>query len=106
MRAPPESLRPITGMPSLRHWSWILQILRACARPSEPPSTVKSCEKRPTGRPSIRAKPVTTPSPGNFFEAIPKCVAECSTKMSVSSKEPSSTSIATRSRAVSLPAAC
>src|SRR6185295_9794336 len=106
MRAPPESLSPITGMPSFRLWSWILQIFFAWARPSEPPSTVKSCENTPTGRPSTRPKPVTTPSPGNFFDAMPKWVAECSTNMSISSKEPSSTRSAMRSRAVILPAAC
>src|SRR5579871_5706548 len=37
MRAPPESLRPITGAPFFMAWSRILQIFSACASESEPP---------------------------------------------------------------------
>ena len=44
MRAPPESLSPITGAPTFIAWSMILQILRAWASLSDPPNTVKSWE--------------------------------------------------------------
>ncbi len=53
MRAPPESLRPITGAPTFIAWSISLQIFSACASESEPPNTVKSCEKTNTRRPLI-----------------------------------------------------
>jgi hypothetical protein len=42
MRAPPESLRPITGAPLRAAMSMILQIFWACVSESEPPRTVKS----------------------------------------------------------------
>jgi hypothetical protein len=42
MRAPPESLRPITGAPFCIAMSMILQIFSAWASDSEPPKTVKS----------------------------------------------------------------
>ena len=45
MRAPPESLRPITGAPFFIARSMILQIFSAKVSDSEPPSTVKSCAK-------------------------------------------------------------
>ena len=64
MRAPPESLRPITGAPTFSAMSMILQILPACRSDSEPPNTVKSWEKTNTSRPLIVPDPVTTPSPG------------------------------------------
>ena len=51
MRAPPESLSPITGAPTLIAWSMILQIFSACASLSEPPKTVKSWLKTKTNRP-------------------------------------------------------
>src|SRR3990170_638748 len=51
-------------------------------------------------------QPVTTPSPGTLVSAMPKSVLRCSTNMSNSSKEPSSTRRSMRSRAVSLPRAC
>jgi len=53
MRAPPESLRPITGAPTCIALSMILQIFSACASESAPPNTVKSCEKTNTMRPLI-----------------------------------------------------
>ena len=53
MRAPPESLMPITGTPTRIAWSMILQIFSAWASESEPPKTVKSCEKTKTARPWI-----------------------------------------------------
>ena len=45
MRAPPESLRPITGAPVFSARSMILQIFCALASDSDPPSTVKSWAK-------------------------------------------------------------
>ena len=45
MRAPPESLSPITGAPFSIARSITLQIFFACVSLSEPPKTVKSCEK-------------------------------------------------------------
>ena len=68
MRAPPESLMPITGQPILAARSMILHIFSAMTSPSEPPKTVKSWEKTHTRRPSIVPWPVTTASPhGRFF---------------------------------------
>jgi hypothetical protein len=51
MRAPPESLRPITGAPTFIAWSMTLQIFSAWVSDSEPPNTVKSCENTKTRRP-------------------------------------------------------
>src|ERR671930_354602 len=45
MRAPPESLMPITGQPNFAARSITLQIFSANTSLSEPPKTVKSCEK-------------------------------------------------------------
>jgi hypothetical protein len=45
MRAPPLSLRPITGAPTFSAMSMILQIFCACRSDREPPNTVKSCAK-------------------------------------------------------------
>ena len=44
MRAPPESMIPMTGAPTLIARSITWQILLACALPRDPPMTVKSCE--------------------------------------------------------------
>ena len=46
MRAPPESLSPITGAPFSTARSMTLQILAALVSESEPPKTVKSWAKR------------------------------------------------------------
>jgi hypothetical protein len=51
MRAPPESLMPITGQPNFNARSITLQIFSAKTSLSEPPKTVKSWEKRKTLRP-------------------------------------------------------
>ena len=40
--APPESFIPISGAPAFMAISCTLQIFRATAAPSDPPSTVKS----------------------------------------------------------------
>ena len=64
MRAPPESLSPISGMPLCSARSWMRQIFCDCTSENEPPSTVKSCAKTATRRPLILPKPVTMPSPG------------------------------------------
>ena len=53
MRAPPESLIPITGQPYVTAMSITLQIFSANTSLSEPPKTVKSCEKTKTLRPKI-----------------------------------------------------
>ena len=54
MRAPPESLRPITGAPTFIARSITLQIFAANVSESEPPKTVKSCANTNTGRPPMR----------------------------------------------------
>ena len=106
MRAPPESLRPITGAPTRIAWSMILQIFSACASESEPPNTVKSWLNTNTRRPFTVPEPVTTPSPGIRCSAMPKSLQRCSTNMSISSNEPGSRSSSRRSRADSLPRLC
>src|SRR5580704_8841075 len=106
MRAPPESLRPMTGAPARMARSMILQIFRALVSDSEPPKTVKSCAKTYTRRPSMRPKPVTKPSPAGRWSCIPKSTQRCRTNLSSSSNVPSSRSRSIRSRAVSLPALC
>jgi hypothetical protein len=45
IRAPPESLIPITGAPVFAARSMILQTLSAKVQERLPPKTVKSCEK-------------------------------------------------------------
>jgi hypothetical protein len=45
MRAPPLSLRPMTGAPTFIAMSMTLQIFCAWRSDSEPPNTVKSCAK-------------------------------------------------------------
>ena len=52
MRAPPESLMPMTGQPVFIARSITLTIFSPKTSPSEPPKTVKSCAKTQTGRPS------------------------------------------------------
>ena len=106
MRAPPESLRPMTGAPIFMAISITLHIFSDMVSDSEPPNTVKSCANTYTRRPSMVPKPVTTPSPRMCFLSWPKLVQRCVTNMSSSSKLPSSRSIAIRSRAVYLPRAC
>ena len=53
MRAPPESLMPITGQPNFVARSMTLQIFSAKTSERLPPKTVKSCEKTKTRRPKI-----------------------------------------------------
>src|SRR3954447_11810313 len=106
MRAPPESLMPMTGAPTRTARSMTLQIFSACGWERDPPKTVKSCEKTKTRRPLIVPWPVPTPSPGMRWSAMPNSVQRCSTNRSVSSKEPGSSSSSSRSRALSLPRAC
>ena len=106
IRAPPESLRPITGAPSSTARSITLQIFSACASESAPPKTVKSCEKTKTRRPFTVPWPVTTPSPAGRLSCIPKSTQRCVFSMSNSRNEPSSRRSASRSRAVSLPLPC
>ncbi|AMC75461.1 Uncharacterised protein [Mycobacterium tuberculosis] len=63
MRAPPESLMPTIGQPTIAHHSISRATLRPNISPTVPPNTVWSCENTPTGRPLMRPCPVTTPSP-------------------------------------------
>jgi len=63
MRAPPESLIPMTGQPNFSARSITLQIFSAKTSLNEPPKTVKSCENTKTFRPKIVPYPVTTASP-------------------------------------------
>ena len=51
MRAPPESLIPTTGQPTLTAMSITLQTFSAKTSESEPPNTVKSWLNTHTGRP-------------------------------------------------------
>ncbi len=74
MRAPPESLRPISGMPLCSARSWIRQILCDWTSENEPPSTVKSCANTATRRPLTLPKPVTMPSPGKRCLSRPNSV--------------------------------
>ena len=106
IRAPPESLIPITGAPIFIPKSITLQIFCAIVSDREPPLTVKSCAKIYTRRPSIVPLPATTPSPKYCFFSIPKFVQRWSLNISTSSKLPSSSNISMRSRAVYLPRAC
>ena len=64
-----------------------------------PASTVASMPMRPTVRPSMRPKPVTTPSPGTFFPVRRSGFASAP----VSNQEPSSSSSLIRSRTGSRP---
>ena len=79
MRAPPESFRPMTGAPTFIAMSMILQIFSAWRSDRDPPNTVKSWEKTNTSRPFTVPDPVTTPSPGMRWSAMPKSTALCST---------------------------
>ena len=106
MRAPPESLIPITGQPILAARSMTLHIFSAITSPSEPPKTVKSCEKTQTVRPSILPWPVTTASPQGRLRSMSKSDVRWRTKVSSSSNVPGSSSFSIRSRAVSLPFSC
>ena len=106
MRAPPESLMPMTGQPIRAARSITLTIFSPITSPSEPPKTVKSCEKTQTGRPSIVPWPVTTASPQGRLRSMSKSAVRWRTNVSSSSNEPGSSSFSIRSRAVSLPLAC
>ena len=63
IRAPPESLMPMTGQPIFAARSITLHIFSLMTSPSEPPNTVKSWLNTQTRRPSIVPWPVTTASP-------------------------------------------
>ena len=106
IRAPPESLIPTTGQPTLTAMSITLQIFSANTSLSEPPKTVKSCEKTNTGRPNTVPYPVTTASPQGRLSRIPNSTSRWRTKRSSSTNDPGSSSRSTRSRASSLPRAC
>ena len=63
MRAPPESLIPTMGQPTIATHSISLATLRPNISPTEPPNTVWSWENTPIGRPLMVPWPQTTPSP-------------------------------------------
>ena len=81
-------------------------IFSANASPSEPPNTVKSCEKTNTRRPSMVPWPVTTPSPSGRCSIIEKLGLRWRTNASSSTNDPGSSSRSMRSRASSLPRSC
>ncbi len=66
----------------------ILQTFSLNTSPSDPPKTMKSCEKTKTLRPSIVPHPVTTPSPYGRVRSIPKPCARCRAIASSSTNEP------------------
>ena len=76
----------------------IRMIFSTVRAPQEPALTVESLAISATGRPSIVAVPVTTPSAG-------RSAARALANAPSSVKEPSSTSRRTRSRAKALPLA-
>src|SRR4051794_19410449 len=106
IRAPPESLIPMTAQPILAAKSITLHIFSPITSPSEPPKTVKSWEKTQTGRPSIVPWPVTTASPHGRFLSISKSCVRWRTNVSSSWNEPGSRSLSMRSRAVIFPRSC
>src|SRR5829696_7005130 len=106
MRAPPESLMPMTGQPIRAARSMILHIFSAMTSPSDPPKTVKSWLNTHTRRPSIVPWPVTTASPQGRDLSIWKSCVRWRTYVSSSWKVPGSSSFSIRSRAVYLPFAC
>ena len=79
IRAPPESLMPMTGQPILAARSITLHIFSLMTSPSEPPKTVKSWLKTQTRRPSIVPWPVTTASPHGRERSISKSCVRCRT---------------------------
>src|SRR5207244_962756 len=102
MRAPPESLRPMIGAPLRTARSMTLQILAACPSARDPPKTVKSWEKTYTLRPSMRPKPVTTPSPVTRSSSAMSSVGRAMTTASSSVKLPSSRRSSIRSCAAAV----
>ena len=97
---------PITGQPILAARSITLHIFSPITSPSEPPTTVKSWLNTHTRRPSIVPWPVTTASPQGRFFCMSNSYVRCRTNVSSSWKEPGSSSLWTRSRAVYLPRSC
>ncbi len=106
IRAPPESLSPMTGQPTFIAKSMTLQIFSPNTSPNDPPKTVKSCANTATVRPSTVPYPVTTPSPYGRLASAPNATERCRAYLSISTNDPSSSSNASRSRAVPLPRAC
>ena len=67
MRAPPESLKPTSGVPFFSAYSCAHTIFLACILPSVPPTDMKSWLKAATWRPSTWPVPTITPSAGNVL---------------------------------------
>jgi hypothetical protein len=106
IRAPPESLRPITGSSDVhRHVEDLADLVgdgHAEAAP-EHGEVLGEDEHLPT---VDLPKPVTTASPGGVVSSMPKPRAWCLTIMSTSWNDPLSSSRSMRSRAVSFPNSC
>ena len=96
IRAPAESTRYTIGTPLSYARSMLRMIFSTVRAPHDPALTVESLAIRHTGRPSMRAVPVITPSAGSP-SASTLAYRPSSTNV------PSSTSRAIRSRANSLP---
>src|SRR5581483_1215952 len=104
MRWPPPSSMSTRGMPrriAIFSMRWVLALP---SRPMLPPNTLKSCDRMATGRPSIRAVPVTTPSAGDFSRGcgLPGA-GSVEARAPISSKLPGSTRRSMRVRADSRP---
>ena len=95
MRAPAESTSQKTGSSSRSAVSVTRTIFSTVRAPHEPAFTVGSLAMTTTGRPSTVPRPVTTPSAGSP-------VARALASWPSSTKVPSSTSSAIRSRTKSL----
>ena len=87
MRAPPESLRPITGAPTFIAWSMTLQIFSAWVSDSEPPKTVKSL-REDEHQTAVDGAVADHDAVAGIFSALsmPKSVQRCSLNRSHSSK--------------------
>ena len=88
------------GMPrriAIFSMRWVLALP---SLPMLPPNTLKSCDRIATGRPSIRAVPVTTPSAGDFSLGcgVPAS-GSADASAPISSNVPGSTSRSIRVRA-------
>src|SRR5436190_15833154 len=94
------------GAPVCRARSITLHTFCACTSPIDPPNTVKSCEATKTFLPSIVPYPVIAPSPAGRRFSIPKSCERWTANGSVSTKEPTSIRMSSRSRAVSFPLSC
>ena len=103
MRAPEDSPRNTIGRPRLVATRFMWPILRPLVAPDEAPITVKSLATTAHSRPSILPKPAILPSAGERSRSSGR-VPEVPNRPD-SMNVPGSTSLSTRSRALSTPAA-